>query len=127
MATRSAIGIVESDGSVNAIYCHWDGDVDGVGQTLVRFYHNLYLASELIDMGDASSIGSSVFHSEFYYRDRKEPATSVQSKYFPNVADFLAHYSENWCQYFYLYIGNEWQYSVNDLNGFKPVPMSVGA
>jgi hypothetical protein len=127
MATRSAIGIVESDGSVNAIYCHWDGYVEAVGQTLVRFYHNLYLASELIDMGDTSSLSESLDTSVFYYRDRNESAITTQSKYFPNVTEYLNHYNDRGCEYFYLYIGNEWQYSVNDLNGFKSVPMTVGA
>ena len=127
MATRSAIGIVESDGSVNAIYCHWDGYVEAVGQTLVRFYHNLYLASELIDMGDTSSLGESLDTSVFYYRDRNESATTTQSKYFPNVTEYLNHYCARGCEYFYLYIGNEWQYSTNDLNGFKSVPMTAGA
>jgi hypothetical protein len=127
MATRSAIGIVESDGSVNAIYCHWDGYLEHVGQILVCNYHNLYLASELIDMGDASSLDKSLYSCEFYHRDRNEDENRVQARYFDNVTEYLNHYYDRGCEYFYLYIGNEWQYSTNDLNGFKSVPMSVGA
>jgi len=34
MATRSNIAIENQDGTVSAIYCHFDGYIDGVGEIL---------------------------------------------------------------------------------------------
>ena len=34
MSTRSRIGMINPDGSVSSIYCHFDGYPEGVGKTL---------------------------------------------------------------------------------------------
>jgi hypothetical protein len=38
MSTRSMIGIQQEDGKIEAIYCHYDGYPEGVGQTLADHY-----------------------------------------------------------------------------------------
>jgi hypothetical protein len=125
MGTRSAIGFVEFDGSVTAIYCHWDGYLEGVGQTLVKHYNDTYKVLDLLDMGDVSVIGATLDTSTFYKRDRKEENTDCKD--FLNVADFIGEMADYGCEYFYLYDGVEWSWSNGGLNGFKPVPMIVQA
>ena len=124
MSTRSAIGFVEFDGSVTAIYCHWDGYLESVGQALVKYYNDIYKVLDLIEMGDASSIDATLDTCVFYKRDRNEKITDRD---FPNVAEFIGEMSTLGCEFFYLYDGFEWSWSNGGLNGFKPVPMSVGA
>jgi hypothetical protein len=124
MGTRSAIGFVEFDGSVTAIYCHWDGYLEGVGQTLVKHYNDTYKVLDLIEMGDASSIDATLDASVFYKRDRNE---KNKDRDFPNVAEFIGEMATLGSEFFYLYDGVEWSWSNGGLNGFKPVPMIVQA
>jgi len=56
MAIRSRIAIENQDGTVQSIYCHWDGYVNGVGKTLFEHYDREKLKS-LIELGDISSLG----------------------------------------------------------------------
>ena len=146
MATRSAIGFVEYDGSVTGIYCHWDGNLESVGQTLVCHYNDIYKALELIELGDISSLGSeigekhpfsrfdtvSMTDEEYnnlygnmttaYTRDRD---ANCPAKDFESAKAFRSHYSD--CEYFYLYDGKEWTYADRKMPYFKSVPMMVEA
>jgi len=60
MATRSRIGIVNEDGTVSSIYCHWDGYVEGVGAYLVNFYTDRDKVKALIDLGAISCLRQEV-------------------------------------------------------------------
>jgi hypothetical protein len=126
MATRSAIGVANGNGSVTAIYCHWDGYIEGVGQTLVQHYNDVYHASELLDMGNASSLDDNLYSSVFYCRDRNEDEFDTQAQFFSSVGEFLDYYSQSGCEYFYLFTNDQWQCSRNDEMGFNPVYMMVG-
>jgi len=57
MATRSTIALEYADGSVDCIYCHWDGYLEGVGSVLLDHYTDPYKVRELMDLGDISHIG----------------------------------------------------------------------
>ena len=40
MSTRSNIGILNKDGTIESIYCHLDGYPEGVGLELYNQYNN---------------------------------------------------------------------------------------
>jgi len=54
MATRSFIGILNKDDSVDYIYCHWDGYPEHNGVLLNDFYNNEDTVRDLISLGDLS-------------------------------------------------------------------------
>lgn len=56
MSTRSLIGILNSDGTVSYIYCHWDGYVEHVGKILIKHYKTEDRIRELLALGDLSSL-----------------------------------------------------------------------
>ena len=58
MATRSTIALEFADGTVEQIYCHWDGYLDGVGAELQAGYTDPFALRDLIDAGDTSTIGA---------------------------------------------------------------------
>jgi hypothetical protein len=145
MATRSAIGFLEYDGSVIGIYCHWDGYLEGVGKTLVEHYNDTYKVLDLLELGDISSLGEELgekhpFSCHFsnlspqayddaygkmttaYGRDREE---DCPAKDFADATAFRSHYSD--CQFFYLYDGKEWTYAERGRPYFKALPMLVSA
>ena len=72
MATRSNIAIENQDGSVSAIYCHFDGYIDGVGKILQENYNTREEMEQLIALGDISSLGKTIEETVAYHRDRGE-------------------------------------------------------
>ena len=60
MATRSNIGILNEDGTVTSIYCHWDGYPECVGKTLVNHYQDEDKIRHLISLGSISVLGEEV-------------------------------------------------------------------
>lgn len=60
MATRSRIGIKRPDGTVKSIYCHFDGYPEGVGKVLLENYQSEEKITQLISLGDLSSLGAEI-------------------------------------------------------------------
>jgi hypothetical protein len=56
MSTRSSISALQKDNTVKSIYCHWDGDLSGVGETLLTYYNSYEKANELLALGNLSSL-----------------------------------------------------------------------
>lgn len=79
MATRSTIALEFADGTVQQVYCHWDGYLSGVGRELVEDYSDPFELRELIDGGDMSCIGEP-------YTDRGE---ELVVRKFKDYADYV--------------------------------------
>jgi hypothetical protein len=114
MGTRSTIALEFADGTVQAVYCHWDGYLAHNGQILLKHYSNPFILRDLIDLGDLSSlrptIGTKHAFSQFdlpkdeaeafvnltrdmctfYGRDRGETGTSA--KKFASYDDYLLNH-----------------------------------
>ena len=72
MATRSTIALEYADGTVEQVYCHWDGYLDHNGNILRNSYTDPFKLQELINLGDISSLDDSIESTTFYMRDRGE-------------------------------------------------------
>ena len=57
MGTRSTIALEFADGTVEQIYCHWDGYLEHNGKILAEHYSDPFKLRDLIDMGGISSLG----------------------------------------------------------------------
>ena len=127
MGTRSTIALEFADGTVEQVYCHWDGYLAHNGQILQKHYINPFILRDLIDLGDISSLKPTIgtkhafshfgttldqeaynfLYGEmttFYGRDRGETGTSA--KKFKDYEDYLAHH-----QY------EEYDYILRNVNG----------
>jgi hypothetical protein len=118
MATRSRIAIEKQDGTVDSIYCHSDGYIDGVGKTLFKNYSDREKVEKLIELGDLSSLRSQIepdptkphtFNNPqddvtvAYHRDRGEDLYKSTDK------DVETFFSGNFEQYGYLFTkDNRW-------------------
>jgi len=121
MATRSTIALEFADGTVQQVYCHWDGYLENNGAILQGHYSDPFKLRDLIDLGDISSLKPQVgekhafsqfettISSEeydklygemttFYGRDRGEKDT--EAKKFADFADYV----ENFAHEEYAYI-----------------------
>lgn len=75
MATRSAIGILNSN-NVRSVYCHFDGYLEGVGETLVNHYTDKKKINSLIDLGSISVLGEELeAEGEHTFREPEEGVT----------------------------------------------------
>ena len=122
MATRSNIGIVNEDGSVTAIYCHWDGYPEHVGKMLLKHYNDFDIVCELMDLGDLSCLAENLYCEDnnhsfenpapgvcvAYGRDRGE--TGVESRVFNNISKFEKFADRTGADYQYLFNNGKWQY-----------------
>lgn len=85
MSTRSHIGILNDDGTVESVYCHFDGYVQGgVGERLL-FYQTEAQVRKLLSYGQIRNLGRSVGASEFYCRDRGDSPVDTKTEIFPSV------------------------------------------
>lgn len=82
MATRSTIALEFADGTVEQVYCHWDGYLSGVGDELRSDYSDPFALRELIDGGDMSTIGEP-------YAARGEAYEDVKARKFRHFDDYV--------------------------------------
>ncbi len=124
MSTNATINVVNGAGNVDSIYLHWDGD--SAGATLVEHYDTIEKATQLIKLGNLSSLGAEIgrkhdFDGPYipevctaYGRDRGE--RSQQAERFDNKAEFLEDGDVQ--QYNYLFENGKWTVSEYD-RGFN--------
>ena len=90
MGTRSTIALEFADGTVQQIYCHWDGYLEHNGQILQKHYSDPFKLRDLIDLGDMSSLAPNIGTQHafekapegectFYKRDRNESGCEAKS------------------------------------------------
>lgn len=100
MSTRSRIGIVEEDGTVKSIYCHYDGYPSCNGKILKESYSIPERIEKLMALGNISSLGDYLDENEVkgqtdkevvcaYCRDYKEDYESNAPKTSDSVDDFI--------------------------------------
>lgn len=135
MSTNSAI-FIEKDGKIKGIYCHWDGNLEGVGRTLLEHYQNEDKVLRLIELGNISGLGSELGekhdfnsneHTDWthaYHRDRGD--NWEQSKPFEAMTYIEAKefFKEACCSYFYIFRNGLWFVDFTDKNKSGPVLLS---
>ena len=132
MATRSYIGREYDDGSVRAVYCHWDGYPSNNGRILMEHWKDENKIESMLDEGDMSSLGNEVglkhdFSSRgsdctFYRRDRGE--SDCEARPHPNRDDFLKGSVSRGTDYAYLYSNGQWEcWSLSIFDGPKYINM----
>ena len=96
MSTRSTIALEFADGTVQQVYCHFDGYLSGVGAELVSDYSDPFALRDLIDGGDMSCIGEP-------YTDRGE---ELYVRKFKDFADYVKNGQDE-----------EYDYILRNVNG----------
>jgi len=111
MSTRSRIGILNSDGSIDSVYHHFDGYPEWLGVKLKRNYKTSAKVRALIEGGDISCI--ECFHDwaqnklekpiVLTYAMRGERGSAIESKHHEDLKDFLMY---DTCQTEFSYVWN---------------------
>ena len=123
MSTNSTIAKKNLDGSITAIYCHWDGYPSHNGRILLEHYNDEEKINELLSIGNLSCLGDVIGEKvDFdnyrtdegqtqcvaYGRDRGEKDQGPKS--FINVTGAYKKFASH--EYNYLYVDGLW--TVND-------------
>ena len=120
MSTRSRIGILKNNGSIESIYCHLDGYPEWVGKKLYRYYNAPEKINNLIQLGDISHLENNLepnpeiphkfgYDTEqkdvvvAYHRDRNESWEHVKPKHFNNIKEFEKFCKKSDQEFAYLY------------------------
>jgi len=117
MATRSFIGTRNLDGTVDYIYCHFDGYPSHNGVLLTKHYADMDKVNALLKLGDLSILGEQIGEKQdfndhsthnkdwclAYGRDRGEPNTSVKN------GDYKELISDKGVDYVYIFDGDYWE------------------
>jgi hypothetical protein len=114
MSTNALVSVKHTDGTIKAVYVHWDGD--SLLPILCTYYNTPELAEELVSLGNISSLGERIhpigIHSfneresgttTFYHRDRGDNFN--QNIY--NDMNVLMNESSSF-NYIYYFTGINW-------------------
>jgi hypothetical protein len=147
MATRITIALEYADGTVEQVYCHWDGYLAHNGQMLQEHYSNPFILRDLIDLGDISSLRPTVGTKHafsrlevpmdgeaydklygdmttFYGRDRGETGTSA--KKFASYEDYLLNHQYEEYEYILRSVHGQAVWFVADHSeDFKPLMQAL--
>ena len=96
MATRSHIGIINKDGSIEVVYCHHDGYLSFTGQRLVDSHNNVPSVRALLKIGNMTFVGAAMqeYNSAMTFKNMTEYLKVIKDK----CTDI---------EYFYLYSVNK--------------------
>jgi hypothetical protein len=114
MATRSYIGVRNTDASVDYIYCHFDGYPEHNGAILTEYYSNINRVNELLNLGDLSVLGKFIGEKQdfdkrvvgnclAYGRDRGESNVSKKNTGYDELI------TDQSVDYVYVFDGDYWE------------------
>ena len=104
MGTRSTIALEFADGTVEQVYCHWDGYLEGNGAMLEQHYMNPFKVKQLLALGGFSSLEASVEDTKKTAYTQRGEDLSIEK--FKDFEDYKANH-----QY------EEYEYILRNING----------
>jgi hypothetical protein len=134
MSTRSHIGIKNTDGTVDYIYCHFDGYPEHNGKILKEYYNTQDKVNDLMELGDLSSLGEDIGEKHdfdnrvrgwchAYGRDRGETGVSVTKTTFDKLL------ADDNVDYLYIFDKDIWEcydtYYKNSINIYDQSDIEV--
>ena len=135
MATRSYIGVKNTNGTVDYTYCHFDGYPEHNGKILTENYTSMDKVKALMELGDLSILGGEIGEKQdfnnrstqnsnwclAYGRDRGEKNVSVKT------GDYNKLIKDQSVDYVYIFDGEYWECFSTDnssvlINLYNSVP-----
>ncbi len=97
----------QPDGTVRAVYVHHDAYVAGVGAILGGWYETPELVKGLLDLGDLSSLGTTLADTVAYHRDGGEDMRVA--RLYRNIDAYRRNGRRDLgVDYLYLFDGGRW-------------------
>ena len=117
MGTPCYIGYADADGTVRAVYIHYDGYPDFAGKYLLEHHASDELARSVVGRGSRETIGS---------RERYLNADTMDRR-FDSIDDYMQFWreSDNF-EYAYLWLFGRWHMMPNEIDWRRLEPSSDG-
>lgn len=116
MGTSAMIGIYDQkDGSVTASYCHYDGYLEGVGDTLATYYNSSYDAEIVAKGGYISAL------YDDYLKSRENSVHNDKAVVYSSIEEYL---KEEDTDFLYVYDGEGWLYTETYVAKFEEVQIN---
>lgn len=107
MSTHAAIGMKQPDGSVKAIYLHFDGYVASAGAILGLWYTQQEDVEKLLKLGDLSELREKIDDCVAYHHDRGEELSPA--KRFASIESFQRTGKAKMCaDFLYIFENGQW-------------------
>jgi hypothetical protein len=104
MGTRSTIALEFADGTVEQVYCHWDGYLENNGQILSNYYMDPFKVKALVALGGFSSLAETV-------------AETKETAYTQRGEELCVNKYKNADEYFDCSQQEEYDYILRNVNG----------
>jgi hypothetical protein len=92
MATRSTIALEFADGTVQQVYCHWDGYLEHNGKILKEHYSDPFKLRDLIDLGSISSLQAEIGEKHAFSHFDTD---MTQEQYYTKFGKFTTFYARD--------------------------------
>lgn len=102
-------------GQYIAVYCHWDGYLEGVGAELKEHYNTYEKALNLVLGGSISSINNG--NVKYYTMRKGEDWENDEPVIFNDIKTAKDIFSA--CEYFYVFDNGEWKYSYCSMKSYR--------
>ena len=104
MGTRSTIALEFADGTVEQVYCHWDGYLSNNGKILASHYMDPFEVKALVSLGGFSSL-------------RQTFGETADEAYTQRGEDLCVNKYKNTDEYFDCSQQEEYDYILRNVNG----------
>jgi hypothetical protein len=105
MGTRSTIALEFADGTVEQVYCHWDGYLSNNGKILAQHYLDPFKLKQLLGLGAFSSLDATV------------EGTKETAYHFSRGEELVIERYKNANEYFDLCSSEEYDYILRPVGG----------
>jgi len=122
MGTRSTIALEFADGTVEQVYCHWDGYLENNGKILAEHYMNPFKVKELVALGGFSSLCPTIDETaESAYTQRGE---DISIEKFKSYEDYVANHQYEEYEYILRQVDGKAVWFVAD-HSDRYIPLTV--
>jgi hypothetical protein len=115
MGTRSTIALEFADGTVEQVYCHWDGYLSNNGQILARHYMDPFKVRDLVALGGFSSLDTTVDGTAATAYTQRGEDISIEK--FKDYADYVANHQYEEYEYILRQVDGKAVWFVADHDG----------
>ena len=111
---RSTIAILELDGTVKQIYCHWNGHIKHNGKILKQYYKTPELVKELISHGDLSVLAPNINPTGEHFFNTPEKGVCIYYGRDLGVSNTEFQIYKDWENFSYNHRKEEYNYLFNE-------------
>ena len=116
------IAVQNADGTIEAVYAHWDGYLSNNGRILLENYNQEDEVRDLIAKGDISSLDNTIAETTFYatrgsWKDARggsdENWDDVKPKQYESLIYFRKELKDSWAEYVYIFdsVNGKWKWN----------------